>query len=85
MILNDLLGIRRNISIPLIQAEVGGAAVFDSCSMYDVDYDDVIAHNLMPNASWNTKPCQDGWHYDFQQTRYPSIVSDVTHTYPNLS
>ena len=51
--------------------------MFDSCSMYDVDYINVVENNLRPNSSWRTMPCQYGWQYDFQQTQYPSIVSEV--------
>jgi hypothetical protein len=60
-------------------AFLGGPPMFDTCSMYDVDYDDVIRNNLRPDASWKTKSCTDGWDYDYEQTRYSTIVSEVRH------
>ena len=52
--------------------------------MYDVDYDDVLLNNLRPNSSWKTKACSNGWDYDFERTKYPTIVSEVIkHKTPN--
>jgi len=45
--------------------------------MYDVDYDDVMRNNRHPDASWNKTKCTDGWEYDYEQTRYSTIVSEV--------
>ena len=69
---------RRELSIPQVEpAFLGGPTMFDTCSMYDVDYEDVIRNNLRPDASWKTKSCTDGWEYDYEQTRYSTIVSEV--------
>lgn len=56
---------------------LGGPPTFDTCSYYDVDYEEVLRDKLRPNASWKTAPCRHGWHYDLEQTRYPTIVSEV--------
>lgn len=70
---------RREISIPLLEQTVlGGPATFDSCSMYDVDYESVLRHGLRPNSTWKTKPCVDGWDYDLEQIRYHSAVTEVS-------
>ena len=69
---------RRELSIPQVEsAFLGGPATFDTCSMYDVDYSDVIRNNLRPDATWKTKSCTDGWDYDLEQTKYSTIVSEV--------
>ncbi len=54
---------------------------FDSCRMYDVDYEFVLLNGLRPNATWPTKLCQDGWDYDLEQIRYHSIVTEVSINY----
>lgn len=71
---------RREISIPLIEHPVlGGPPTFDSCTMYDVDYDEVLRNNLRPNTTWPTVPCSGHkWDYDIEQIHYPSIVTEVT-------
>jgi hypothetical protein len=71
---------RRELSIPLVEHPflgIGAKPSFDKCNMYDVDYDDVLLNNLRPNSSWKTKACSNGWDYDFERTKYPTIVSEV--------
>lgn len=68
----------RELSIPQVEPLVlGGPPVFDTCSFYDVDYDQVLREKLRPNSSWKTAPCRNGWNYDLEQTRYNTIVSEV--------
>lgn len=69
---------RRELSIPQVPALVlGGPPTFDTCNYYDVDYDQVLRDKLRPNSTWRTAPCRHGWNYDLEQTRYPTIVSEV--------
>ena len=75
------------MSIPLVEHPflgIGAKPSFDKCHMYDVDYDDVLRNNLKPNSSWKTKSCTDGWDYDFERTKYPTIVSEVKSTFSRL-
>jgi len=60
---------------------LGGPPAFDPCNMYDIDYESVRAHSgelIKPNSSWKTTKCRHGWDYDLQQTRYSTIVSEVS-------
>ena len=71
---------RRELSIPQsANAILGTSTSYDSCRMYDVDYAQVIEQGLKPESSWTTVPCRNGWDYDYEQTRYPTIVSEVFH------
>ncbi|XP_057381734.1 organic cation transporter protein-like [Daphnia carinata] len=68
---------KREISIPLVtQTVLGGPPAFDSCTMYDVDYDLVLREGLVPNGTWPTTPCRYGWDYDLEQIRYHSAVTE---------
>lgn len=79
---NTFLVHRREISIPLMEQTVlGGRTTFDSCSMYDIDYEYVLRNGLRPNSTWKTKPCSSGWDYDLEQIRYHSAVTEVSFFY----
>ncbi|KAK4014106.1 hypothetical protein OUZ56_026651 [Daphnia magna] len=68
---------KREISIPLVtQTVLGGPPTFDSCMMYDVDYELVLNEGLQPNETWPTIPCQNGWDYDLEQIRYHSAITE---------
>lgn len=62
----------------MTQTVLGGPPTFDSCTMYDVDYELVLREGLQPNATWSTIPCQNGWDYDLEQIRYHSAVTEVS-------
>lgn len=63
-----------------------------SCSMYDVNYSQILSYgNLTVDSSWPTKECTDGWQYD--RTEYDAtavtrvsmfFVSDITMGFLNL-
>ena len=66
------------MSIPRVESDfLGGESKFSSCSMYNVDYDNVLRNNLQPDGSWPIVDCSQGWDYDLEQTTYSTIVSDV--------
>ncbi|XP_032796189.2 organic cation transporter protein [Daphnia magna] len=68
---------KRAISIPLVtQTVLGGPPAFDSCTMYDVDYELVLREGLVPNETWPTTPCRNGWDYDLEQIRYHSAITE---------
>ncbi|XP_064455442.1 carcinine transporter-like [Ornithodoros turicata] len=47
------------------------------CLMYDVNLTHaVITGTSVPNASWATVECQDGWEYDYGNL-YPTIVTEL--------
>ena len=56
---------------------LGGPLTFSTCSMYDVNYEDVLRNNLQPDSSWQTIACTHGWDYDLEQTTYSTVVSEV--------
>ena len=60
------------------QTVLGSPATYDSCTMYDVDYEEVLRDGLSPNETWPTKSCDNGWDYDLEHIRYPSAVTEVS-------
>ena len=65
------------------QPGVGGALIYESCTMYDVDYAAVLRDGLRPNETWPTTACNRsiGWDYDLQHIRYHSAVTQVSSQY----
>lgn len=61
------------------QTLLGDPVTYDSCTMYDVDYESVLRDGLRPNGTWPTKSCHHGWDYDLEHIRYHSAVTEVSY------
>ncbi|XP_053683422.1 organic cation transporter protein-like [Sabethes cyaneus] len=72
---------RRALAIP-IQYEHGtefddGAASYSKCSMYAVNFTEVLANNIRKaDPTWPTQPCQHGWEYNFTDVPYKTAATD---------
>ena len=53
--------------------------------MYDVNYTSIIANNSDIEAAdpdWPTKPCDNGWEFDFSVIPYSTIATEVSKNQP---
>ncbi|XP_055534267.1 organic cation transporter protein [Wyeomyia smithii] len=72
---------RRALAIPL-HYEHGtefddGAASYSKCSMYAVNFTEVLANNILKaDPTWPTQPCQHGWEYNFTDVPYKTAATD---------
>ncbi|XP_052864161.1 carcinine transporter [Anopheles cruzii] len=68
---------RRMYAIPMIESD--GVESYSKCSRYAVDWKEILNYSdtdtLVPNASWPTEPCLDGWEYNTTVVQ-SSIVID---------
>ncbi|XP_055606825.1 organic cation transporter protein-like [Uranotaenia lowii] len=73
---------RRALAIP-VHFEHGtefddGTASYSKCSMYAVNYTEVLANNIKKaDPSWPTQPCQHGWEYNFTDVPYRTAATDL--------
>lgn len=50
---------------------------FSRCLMYAVNFTEVVKSGItMPNSSWPTKPCDQGWTFDQSIIPYASIAAE---------
>lgn len=72
---------RRALAIP-VQYEHGsefddGTASYSKCSMYAVNYTEVLANNIRKaDPSWPTQSCKNGWEYNFTDVPYRTAATD---------
>lgn len=73
---------RRALAIP-VEYEHGtefddGMASYSKCSMYAVNYTEVLANNIRKaDPSWPTQPCKHGWEYNFTDVPYRTAATDL--------
>lgn len=54
-----------------------GSPSFSKCSMYAVNYTEVLANNIRKaDPSWPTQPCKHGWEYNFTDVPYATAATD---------
>lgn len=74
---------RRALAIP-VHYEHGtefddGSASYSKCSMYAVNFTDVLANNIRKaDPSWPTQSCKNGWEYNFTDVPYRTAATDVS-------
>nr|XP_029729164.1 organic cation transporter protein [Aedes albopictus] len=72
---------RRALAIP-IQYEHGtefddGIASYSKCSMYAVNYTEVLANNIRKaDPTWPIQSCKNGWEYNFTDVPYRTAATD---------
>lgn len=72
---------RRALAIPVHYEHAtefdDGVASFSKCSMYAVNYTEVLANNIRKaDPSWPTQPCRHGWEYNFTDVPYATAATD---------
>lgn len=51
---------------------------FSQCSMYAVNYTEMLANNVVKSdPSWPTQSCRHGWEYNFTEIPYSTIATEV--------
>lgn len=50
---------------------------YDHCSVYDVDWSEVLATLQPPSPDSPVVPCQHGWEFQFDDIPYETVVSQV--------
>lgn len=47
------------------------------CSMYAVNFTDILQSGFGPNEDWPIKPCSHGWEYSLIDIPYATIATEV--------
>lgn len=51
---------------------------YSRCSMYDVNYTEILLNGShVPDPSWPTKDCQQGWEFNYTTVPYASVASEL--------
>lgn len=57
-----------------------GAGGLEKCRVYAVNFTEILLRGVKePDPSWPTKPCDNGWEYNYTtaDVPYASIASEV--------
>ncbi|XP_066601872.1 organic cation transporter protein [Prorops nasuta] len=50
---------------------------YSKCSMYDVDYEEILSRGIkVSNSSWTTKSCTSGWEFNFTDVPYETVATE---------
>ncbi|XP_033317580.1 organic cation transporter-like protein, partial [Bombus bifarius] len=67
-----LLRFRLSLAIPVNREG------YSRCSMYDVNYTEILLNGShVPDPSWPTKDCQQGWEFNYTTVPYASVASEL--------
>lgn len=51
---------------------------YSRCSMYDVNYTQILLNEShVPESSWPTKACQHGWEFNYTTVPYATVATEV--------
>ncbi|XP_033362753.1 organic cation transporter protein-like [Bombus vosnesenskii] len=67
-----LLRFRLSLAIPVNREG------YSRCNMYDVNYTEILLNGShVPDPSWPTKDCQQGWEFNYTTVPYASVASEL--------
>ncbi|XP_033360734.1 organic cation transporter-like protein [Bombus vosnesenskii] len=67
-----LLRFRLSLAIPVNRED------YSRCSMYDVNYTEILLNGShVPDPSWPTKDCQQGWEFNYTTVPCASVASEL--------
>ncbi|XP_075971304.1 carcinine transporter-like [Anticarsia gemmatalis] len=64
---------RRDLGIPKDEHSRFG---YSQCTMYDVNWTDILTTGEKPDQNWTVVPCQYGWEFNKSEIPYPTIGRD---------
>jgi hypothetical protein len=57
----------------------GDKGDYSKCSMYDVNYKEILNTNVtVADPSWPVVPCKYGWDYNFTDIPYATVATEVS-------